>query len=133
MSQDNPRAPMTSAQRTLRAQIAAHDSWAHTDDRSARTAPARKAMLDKFEQQVDPNNELTPAERAKRAEHARKAHFKRLALASAKSRRARSQSTATVGGDASGDTARSGAPPGAPTLTASGGTTSAERGGSDAA
>jgi hypothetical protein len=39
-------------------------------------------MLDKFEQQIDPNNELSPAERAKPAEHARKAHFKRLALKS---------------------------------------------------
>lgn len=71
----------------LRAEIGAHTSWANTVDRSARTAPARKAMLDKFEQQVDPNNELTPGERALRAEHARKAHFKRLALKSAQARR----------------------------------------------
>jgi hypothetical protein len=44
-------------------------------------------MLDKFDRQVDPNNELSPAERAKRAEHARKAHFKRMSLASARARR----------------------------------------------
>jgi hypothetical protein len=44
-------------------------------------------MLDKFEREVDPNNELSPAERAIRAEHLRKAHFKRLALKSARSRR----------------------------------------------
>jgi hypothetical protein len=79
--------PLTSTERTLRAQIAAHESWARTDDRTARTANARRAMLDKFEQQVDPNNELRPAERAKCAEHARKAHFKRLALKSARARR----------------------------------------------
>jgi hypothetical protein len=44
-------------------------------------------LLDKFEEQVDPNQELAPAERAKRAEHARKAHYKRLALKSAQARR----------------------------------------------
>jgi hypothetical protein len=74
-------------ERSLRAQIAAHESWARTEDRSARTANARKAMLDKFETQVDPEGKLSPAERAKRAEHARKAHFKRLALKSARARR----------------------------------------------
>ncbi|MDO0977176.1 hypothetical protein [Mycolicibacterium frederiksbergense] len=47
-------------------------------------------MLDKFEQQVDPDGTLQPAERAQRAEHARKAYFKRLALKSAQARRRRS-------------------------------------------
>lgn len=84
----------TPAERALRAQIAAHESWARTADRSARTANGRKAMLDKFEQLVDPNGELAPVERAKRAEHARKAHFKRMALKSAQARRRR------AGGDA---------------------------------
>lgn len=78
---------LTQSERTIRAQIAAHESWAHTEDRAARTANARKAMLDKFERQVDPDGKLAPAERAKRAEHARKAHFKRLALKSARARR----------------------------------------------
>jgi hypothetical protein len=81
------RLSLTPVERTLRAQIAAHQSWAHTEDRAARTANARKALLDKFEEQVDPNQELAPAERAKRAEHARKAHYKRLALKSAQARR----------------------------------------------
>lgn len=80
---------LTPAELSLRAQIAAHESWAHTDDRAARTAPARQAALDKFEHEVDPDGTLTPAERAKRAEHARKAHFKRLALKSARARRRR--------------------------------------------
>ena len=77
-------------ERRLVAQIGAHTSWEQTEDRSARTAPARRAMLEKFEQQVDPDGSLTPAERATRAEHARKAHFKRLALKSAQARRRRS-------------------------------------------
>ena len=84
---------LTPAERTLRAQIAAHESWARTEDPSARTANARKAMLDKFETQVDPDGKLSPGERAVRAAHARKAHFKRLALKSAQARRRR-------GGDA---------------------------------
>ena len=80
---------LTSSERSLRAQIAAHESWARTEDRTARTAKARQAALNKFERQVDPDGILTPAERAKRAEHARKAHFKRLALKSAQARRRR--------------------------------------------
>lgn len=77
----------TASERSLIASIAAHESWARTEDRAARTAPGRKAMLDKFERQVDPDGTLLPAERAIRAEHARKAHFKRLALKSAQARR----------------------------------------------
>lgn len=81
--------PLNPSERTLRAQIAANESWAHTDDRAARTAPARKAALDKFEHDIDPLGELLPAERAKRAEYARKAYFQRLALKSAQARRRR--------------------------------------------
>jgi len=77
------------SERRLRASIAAHESWAQTADPSARTANSRRAALDKFETQVDPDGILTPPERAKRAEHARKAHFKRLALKSAQARRRR--------------------------------------------
>lgn len=76
--------------RSLRSQIAAHESWARTSDRSARTANARRAMLDKFEHDVDPEMKLPAAERAARAEHARKAHFKRMAFKSAQARRRRS-------------------------------------------
>ncbi|WP_138842758.1 hypothetical protein [Rhodococcus pyridinivorans] len=86
----------TPSERTLRAQIAAHESWARTDDRSARTAKARKAALDRFEREVDPNGELTPQERSTRAEHARKAYFARLALKSAKARRARKSGGASA-------------------------------------
>jgi hypothetical protein len=81
---------MIQSERRLRAQIAAHQSWARTEDRASRTANARKAMLDKFEREVDPDGVLTPIERAKRAEHARKAYFLRLALKSAQARRRRS-------------------------------------------
>ncbi|MCV6968863.1 hypothetical protein AWB93_13060 [Mycobacterium bohemicum] len=73
----------------MRASIAAHASWAHTEDRRARTANATKANMDRFERLVDPEGRLTPEERAKRAENARKAHFQRMAYKSAKVRQAR--------------------------------------------
>lgn len=80
----------------MQGRLAAHESWARTDDPSARTAPARQAFLDRFENEVDPERKLPPQERARRAEHARKAYFQRLALKSAQARRKRG-----VGGDAS--------------------------------
>jgi hypothetical protein len=75
------------ADRSLIARLAAHESWANTADPSARTAPARRALLDRFEREVDPDSLLSPAERARRAGHARKAYFARLALRSAQTRR----------------------------------------------
>jgi hypothetical protein len=79
--------PITESDRSLIGRIGAHKSWANTQDRSARTEPARRAMFEKFELEVDPNHELTPAERAKRAECARKEYYARLALKSAQARR----------------------------------------------
>lgn len=80
---------LSSAERRLHGQIGAFRSWAKTPDRSARTLPARMASLARFERQVDPDNQLAPAERAKRAEFARKAYFAELALKSAQARRRR--------------------------------------------
>lgn len=64
---------------SLRGRIAAHESWANTQDRTARTAAARAALQQKFLDQAggDPV----------RAEHLRKAHFARMALKSARARR----------------------------------------------
>lgn len=69
----------TPSERKLNASAAAHTSWANTPDRSARTAPARRALDAKFLEQAggDPV----------RAAHLRKAYFQRLALKSAKARR----------------------------------------------
>jgi hypothetical protein len=44
-------------------------------------------MMARFEREVDPEGVLPPHERAKRAENAKAAYFKRLALKSAKARR----------------------------------------------
>ena len=79
--------PEESSDARLRATIAAHERWARTSDRTAATAPARAALMAKFERQVDPEGMLPHEERARRAEHARKAHFARLALKSARARR----------------------------------------------
>lgn len=79
--------PLSPAERRLRASIASNRRWAFTEDRPAATAPARAAFLRKFEDEVDPDGLLDPDERARRAEHARRAHFQALALKSARARR----------------------------------------------
>lgn len=78
----------STAENSLVASIAAHTSWANTEDRSARTAPARRALDAKFLEQAggDPQ----------RAEHLRRAYFKRLALKSAQSRRRAKEATAAA-------------------------------------
>jgi hypothetical protein len=80
--------PTSPTERSLLASAAANTRWAFTNDRSAATASARKALSDRFEKLVDPEGTLSPDERARRAGMLRRAHMKRLALQSAKSRRA---------------------------------------------
>lgn len=72
--------------RRLRARLAAFTSWSRTADPAARTAPARAAANKRFEDEVDPDRLLSPQQRARMAEAARKAFYTRLALASAKAR-----------------------------------------------
>jgi hypothetical protein len=76
-----------SAERILRARIAAHALHAQISDPAAFTAPARAAFLSRFEREVDPEGILDPEERTRRAEHAKKAYFLRLALASREARK----------------------------------------------
>jgi hypothetical protein len=42
------------------------------------TAPARAALEEKFEREVDPEGKLPPAELAKRVAHAKSLHYTRL-------------------------------------------------------
>lgn len=70
---------MSESERQLRSSIAAHESWAHTEDRSARTANARRALDQKFLDAADGDPQ--------RAENLKKAHYRRMALKSARSRR----------------------------------------------
>jgi hypothetical protein len=87
---------LTPEQRRLRAQIAAHTLHAKTTDPVGHTAAARAAFLGRFEREVDPDGVLPPTERARRAEHARRAYFLRLALRSSQARRAKRLSTPAV-------------------------------------
>jgi hypothetical protein len=78
---------LTPQQRSRRARIAAHASWAATTDRAARTAAGTAAFLARFDQQVDPDGVLSDALRADMACHARIAYMLQLAERSAEARR----------------------------------------------
>jgi len=80
---------LTPEQRVLRAKVAAHIQWAKEADPSGRTAGARAKFLERFEREADPSGELDPVERARRAEHLRRAYFAKLALKSSRARAAR--------------------------------------------
>jgi len=82
---------MTPSERRLRASAAGHGKWAKEPDRTAATAPGRAAFLRRFEDQVDPDRTLDPAERARRAQSALRSHMMALALRSAVARRRRRQ------------------------------------------
>ena len=74
---------LSPSERSLRARIAAHSLHAMRDSCEL-TAPARRAAREKLNErllaEIDPRNELPEGERARRLEHARKAHFLRLRL-----------------------------------------------------
>jgi len=78
---------LSPSHRTLRARQAAHVLHSRIADPAAHTRPARNAFLIRFETEVDPEGCLTPAERTRRAAHARRAYFISLALKSAVARR----------------------------------------------
>jgi glutamate synthase domain-containing protein 3 len=78
---------MTPEERKLRAEIAAHTSWANTEDRAARTAKARAAFDERF--YVGIPDDLAPAEREKRAANARKAYYTQMRLKAATAARKR--------------------------------------------
>lgn len=88
---------MNPSERSLRAKLAA-DTLHGEVDPFAHTEPARRTFLARFEKEVDPDLRLDPAERARRAEHAKRAYFTRLALLSAKARRQRTDAGGATGG-----------------------------------
>jgi len=83
-------------QRSLRGRIGAFRLHATHDSRQT-SARGRAAFLASFERLVDPDGSLPPDERARRAAHARSAHFARLAYLSARARRARACQRSTDG------------------------------------
>jgi hypothetical protein len=78
---------MNPGERALRARIGAYAMHGRNDARET-TAKARAAFLARFERLADPEGRLPLAERQRRAQKLRSAYFARLALASAKARRA---------------------------------------------
>jgi hypothetical protein len=76
---------LTPEERSLRAKLTAHRLHAVRDPKTT-TAKGRAAFLARIEK-VDPEGILSKKERHRRAEHARKAHFAKLALQSARADR----------------------------------------------
>jgi len=85
--EDNELRRSAAVARSMSASIAALTRWAHDADPHAALAPARQGFLSKFEREVDPDGVLDPRERAVRADRARRAHMKRLAMKSVESRK----------------------------------------------
>lgn len=77
---------LTPQQRVLRARLGAHALHAKVGNESAHTAPARKAFDQRFLDAAGGD--------AVKAEHLRREHFLRLALASSKARAARKAAAA---------------------------------------
>ena len=74
---------LSPGERTLRARLAAYRMHAGG---GTNTKPARAAWEARFERQVDPDGTLSPAERARRAAAAEKAHYTEMAYKSARAR-----------------------------------------------
>jgi hypothetical protein len=85
--------------RALRGRIGAYSLHARSDPRET-TRNARATFLATFLDAVDPDLRLPEEERLRRAESARKAHFARMALASARARAMKKQRTSTRTGGA---------------------------------
>ncbi|MFN2636816.1 MAG: hypothetical protein ABR585_07315 [Gemmatimonadaceae bacterium] len=76
----------------MNGRIGALESWARTIDRTGRTEAARSkspSSLEYHRATVDPNGEMSVADREKAAENAHRAHMLRMAKASADARRIR--------------------------------------------
>ena len=58
-------------------------------DARVTTAAARRAFLERFEREVDPEGELPEAERKRRAEYAKRAYFTKLSAKANAARRAK--------------------------------------------
>ena len=79
---------LTPEERTLRARMGAYRLHALYDPKET-TKKARAAFAARFDRQVDPGGLLPPAERARRADAARRAYFADLQLRSSRARRRR--------------------------------------------
>jgi len=72
---------VNAAARKARAQLAANIRWANCGDRTAATQAARDAARDVYLRRVDPDGQMDPADRAKKAASLRAADMARARLA----------------------------------------------------
>jgi hypothetical protein len=81
---------LTPEQRTLRARLAAHESWSNTENRSARTKAGHRASpasVEYWEPRVDPEGALTPEARRAAAKSKRDAYMTRLEFNASRARK----------------------------------------------
>ena len=83
-------------ERQLIAAMASNTRWALEPDRRRATAPARAGLLARFEREADPDGQLTPNERAYRAEKLLQAHMLRMSLKAATARRRKREAEADL-------------------------------------
>jgi hypothetical protein len=87
---------MNPEERSLRARLAVHQSWANTLDPASRTAKARAARAGRFEIRArEMHPDASDEQIARVAAHLKKAHYAAMALASAKARRAKKATAET--------------------------------------
>jgi hypothetical protein len=88
---------MTPAERSLRARLGAHALHAKHDPRET-TAAARDAARSKLDARLADEHgiDLDAPDAARRLEHARRAHFSRLALKAARARRLKRERAAEI-------------------------------------
>jgi hypothetical protein len=72
---------MTPAERQHRARLAAHSRWARPYAREEQAEHARRAIYRRFENLVDPDGVLSPADRDRAVNSALRAHSARMHLA----------------------------------------------------
>lgn len=92
MSRRQGFAALSPAQRQLAASLGSLTNWSRItspEARRAATAPAREARQRSWERQADPNGKLSPEELAAAVDRLKRAHYRRMALASAQARRGR--------------------------------------------
>jgi hypothetical protein len=76
---------LTPEQRSIRASVAANTRWSREDPRPA-LAKVREGWQRHWEDEVDPDRVLDPAERERRDQAALRAHMARLSLKSSRAR-----------------------------------------------
>ncbi len=84
-----PTTNLPAAQRSLIASVASNTRWSKVnspEDRREATAPARAGRERAWELKADPDGVLPPAELAAAVARLKRAHFSRMALASARAR-----------------------------------------------